>query len=161
MAWADKVNGSGAAYQRLIERVAEKLPEVAAQVRDEVARGRVVPGSKLSGAEREIRDTRMHEAKVGRIAKADVVSVEYSADEQLALLMGALMCLADTMLSSRQAIAGLEASDHRTASLVFEEPDGSGQTEIALRGDIQSLSDATTTVDRLLSPGLEELGGMP
>jgi hypothetical protein len=34
------MDGSGAAYQRLIQRVAEGFPEVAMQVRDEVARGR-------------------------------------------------------------------------------------------------------------------------
>jgi hypothetical protein len=152
---------SGAAYQLLIERVAEQFPEVAAQVRDEVARGRVVLGSQLSGAERELRETRMREAKVGKIAKADVVSVEYSDDEQLALLLGAIICLAETMLSSRQAVVALETRDQLTASLVFEEPDGSGHTEIALQQDIRSLRDAAAAVDRLLSPALEELGGVP
>jgi hypothetical protein len=103
----------------------------------------------------------MLEAKVGKIAKADVVSVEYSDDEQLALLLGAIICFAETMLSSRQAVAALETPDQLTASLVFEEPDGSGRTEIALQQDIRSLRDAAATVDRLLSPGLEELGGAP
>ena len=101
------MDGSGAAYQHLIQRVAETLPEVAAQVRDEIARGRVVPGSKLSPPERKERETRMSEAKVGRLAQADVASVPYTDDERLALLVDALLRAGNTMYSSRDALLRL------------------------------------------------------
>ena len=69
------MDGSGEAYQLLMQRLGEALPDVAAQVRDEVARGRVIPSWKLSRPEREEREARMTEAKVGRLANADVASV--------------------------------------------------------------------------------------
>jgi hypothetical protein len=101
------MDGSGEAYQYLIQRLGEVLPDVAAKIQAEVARGRVVAGSKLSSAEREARETRMHEANVGRIAQADVAPVAYTDDERLALLVDSLIRVAATMQSSRHALLAL------------------------------------------------------
>lgn len=154
------MNGSGQAYQQLIQRVAEALPEVAAQVRDEVARGRIVAGSKLSSTEREEREIRMLEAKVGKIAKADVVSVPYNDDERLALLVDSLIRVAFTMRSSRQALAELHTG-LQTGPVAFEEPDGSERVEVLLSEEVSSSVDVAEAVDRLLATALEELGGTP
>jgi len=153
------MDGSGDAYQYLIQRVSEALPDIAAQVREEVGRGRVVLGSKLPTTDRHVRETRMERANVGKIGKSDVLSVEYTDDEKLALLIDAVMCLAGTMLTSREAVAHL--GDHLDAPLVFEEPDGSDRVEITLDQDIGSLSEKVAMVNLLLAPSLEELGRVP
>lgn len=153
------MDGSGEAYQYLIRRMSEALPDIAIQVSEEVGRGRIVLGSKLPTIERLARDTQMEEANVGKLAKADVVSVEYSDDEKLSLLISAIKCLAETMQASRQAVD--ELRDRSDASLVFEEPDGSGRIAISLHQEVSSLSDATGLVNRLLLPALDELGQVP
>ena len=99
-----------------MQRLAEALPDVAAQVRDEVARGRVVPSSKLSTPEHEERETRMTEAKVDRLANADVASVPYSDDERLAVLIDALIRTATTMLASRRHCSSSPADTTRPSS---------------------------------------------
>ena len=153
------MDGSGDAYQHLIQRISERLPDIATQVREEVGRGRVVLGSKLATTDRHVRETRMEQANVGKIAKSDVISVEYNDDEKLALLIDAVMCLAGTMLTSREAVVHL--GDRADAPLVFEEPDGSDRVEIILDHDISSLSEKVALVNRLLVPALEELGRVP
>jgi hypothetical protein len=153
------MDGSGNAYQYLIQRINEALPDVAMQVRDEVSRGRVVLGLKLSTTDRHVRETRMEQANAGKIGKSDVVSVEYTDDEKLALLIEAVICLAGTMLTSREAVAHLR--DHPDAPLVFEEPDGSDRVEITLDQDVNSLSEKVAMVNSLLIPALQELGRVP
>jgi hypothetical protein len=153
------MDGSNDAYQYLIQRISAVLPDIAVQIREEVGRGRVVLGSKLPTTDRHVRETRMEQANVGRIGKSDVVSVEYTDDEKLALLIDAVLCLAGTMLTSREAVAHL--GDHLDAPLVFEAPDGSDRAEITLDQDIGSLSEKVEMVNRLLVPALEELGRVP
>jgi hypothetical protein len=63
------MDGSGDAYQYLIQRLSEVLPDIAAQVRQETGRGRVISGSKLPTSDREVRETRMEQANAGRIGK--------------------------------------------------------------------------------------------
>jgi hypothetical protein len=154
------MDGSGEAYQHLMQRLAEALPDVAAQVRDEVARGRVVPSSKLSGPEREERETRMTEAKVGRLGKADVASVPYSDDERLTVLIDALIRTATTMRASREALLGLASEygyDKRV--IIFDEPDETARVEVALADEVQAARQVAETVDAELRPAADELQG--
>lgn len=81
------MNGSGDAYLYLIQRLTETMPDIAAQVREEAERGQVIAGSKLSTGDREVRETRMEQANVGKIGKSDILSIDYSDDERLALLI--------------------------------------------------------------------------
>ena len=154
------MDGSGEAYQYLIQRLGEVLPDVAAQVQAEVARGRVVAGSKLSSAEREARETRMHEANVGRIAQADVAPVDYTDDERLALLVDSLIRVAATMQSSRHALLVLNR-ESAFQQVTFEEPDGTDRVEVVLSEEAVVATEVSEEVSRLLAPALEELGGVP
>jgi len=67
-------DGSRDAYQYLIQRLSEVLPDIADQVRQETGRGRVIAGSKLPTSDREVRETRMEQANAGRIGKSDILS---------------------------------------------------------------------------------------
>jgi hypothetical protein len=151
------MDGSGDAYQYLIQRLSEVLPDIADQVRQETGRGRVIAGSKLQTSDREVRETRMEQANAGRIGKSDILSVDYGDDERLALLIEALICLASTMQASRQAVVDLRGHLGTDTPLVFEEPDGADRIEVPLSRDIESLTVATAMVEQLLAPALEEL----
>jgi hypothetical protein len=154
------MDGSGEAYQHLMQRLAEALPDVAAQVRDEVARGRVVPSSKLSGPEREERETRMTEAKVGRLVKADVASVPYSDDERLTVLIDALIRTATTMRASREALFELaSAYGYDRRIIIFDEPDETARVEVALADETQAARQVAETVEAELRPAADELQG--
>jgi hypothetical protein len=154
------MDGSGQAHQYLIQRLGDVLPNVADQVQAEVARGRVVAGSKLSSAEREARETRMHEANVDRIAQADVAPVAYTDDERLALLVDNLIRVAATMQSSRHAVSAL-SSEAAIPQVTFEEPDGTDRVEVVLSEEEVVATEVLEAVNRLLAPALEELGGVP
>jgi hypothetical protein len=101
----------------------------------------------------------MEEANVGRMGRADIVSVAYTEDERLALLIDALIRLASTMETSRKAVTELENS--QPSVLIFEEPDQSDLVEFSVSQDLSSLGGTTESVERILAPALEELGGTP
>jgi hypothetical protein len=90
-------------YEELIRRVEERAPSLATQIREEVARGRLVQGSKLPEGERQERQSRLVEANLGRIGKDDMAVLPYTADERLALFSQTLLTLAQTMTESRRA----------------------------------------------------------
>ena len=154
------MDGSGEAYQLLMQRLAEALPDVAAQVRDEVARGRVVPSWKLSTPEREEREVRMTEAKMGRLAKADVASVPYSDDERLAVLIDALVRTATTMRASREALLELASQyGYEDRLVIFDEPDETERAEVSLAEETQTARHIAETVTARLRPAADELQG--
>ena len=118
-------------YEELIGSLEERIPSVAAQIREEIARGRLLPGPNLSDPEREFRESRLHEAKLGRIAKEDIAVVPYSGDDRLALLCQTLLNLAETMAESRRAMFELFNSEHmQTARVRFVEPSVGGATDL-------------------------------
>ncbi len=117
-------------------------------------------GEFVSEAEREARETRMHEANVGKIAKADVAPVAYTDDERLALLVDSLIRVAATMQSSRHAVSQL-STEAAIQQVTFEEPDGTDRAEVVLSEEVAVTAEVSEAVSRLLTPALEELGGVP
>jgi hypothetical protein len=172
------VQESAEIYEELIGTLEERIPSVAAQIREEVGRGRLLPGPSLSDPEREFRESRLHQAKLGRIAKEDIAVVPYSGDDRLALLCHTLLNLAETMTESRRAILKLFNSDHiQTARVLFVEPsqggatgleteapgeltggDGNGIIEIDLAVELPAVEQTLALVSRLLEPVHEEVG---
>lgn len=165
-------------YEELIGTLEERIPSVAAQIREEVARGRLFPGPKLSGQDREFREFRLHEARLGRIAKDDIAVVPYSGDDRLALLCQTLLGLAESMAESRRAILELFNSDHmQTARVRFVEPSEGGATgfeteepgepigengneiiDIDLAVELPAAEQTLDLVRRLLEPVHQEVG---
>lgn len=66
------MEGSERAYEQLLRRLENELPDLALQVRAEVARGRTVSGSRIPPEDRQAREEHLERAGFGRIGKTDV-----------------------------------------------------------------------------------------
>lgn len=95
------MEGSSEAYDELIESVAERMPDVAAEVRAEVLRGRSVPASRIATGDREVRQQLLAEQHLGRINSKDVIAEPYDDDGRLILLLEALHTLTASMSAAR------------------------------------------------------------
>jgi len=146
-------------YEELIRRVGERSDSLAAQIREEVARGRLVPGSKLPEGEREERQSRLAEAKLGRIGKDEMAVLPYTGDERLALLCQALLTLAQTMTESRRTLLELTTdNDLPHPRVLFTEPDETDSIEFDLPVELSNAERALGQVTNLLRPVQEEVG---
>jgi hypothetical protein len=146
-------------YEELIRRVGERSESLAAQIREEVARGRLVQGSKLPEGEREERQSRLAEAKLGRIGKDEMAVLPYTGDERLALLCQALLTLAQTMTESRRALLELTTdNDLPHTRVLFTQPDETGSAEFDLPVELSNAERALEQVTNLLGPVQEEVG---
>jgi len=90
------MEGSGEAYETLIVQVSNWFPEVAAQIRADVAAGLDIPAEDQSSAVYTKAKTRATE----------ITTRGFSDDEKLAILLAALITATRTAIESRQRIAG-------------------------------------------------------
>ncbi|MGV9821170.1 hypothetical protein [Nocardia xishanensis] len=136
--------------------ISEELPEVASQIRTEVGRG--TPRSEPSASARDW----AFETFPGKVEPfkrgTDVGVRDYSADEQLAILVDALRTVAATMLESRQVLLQVfgsteNASDHGQIRVTFVDPARAestaslGATDLA---ETQALVEATQKLTEAL-----------
>jgi hypothetical protein len=116
------------AYTALMTVLGERLPELHDQIADEVARGRELRGTDIEWTEREGRDRRLGDEKLGRIAESDVSVFPYSGEERLDLLIDALRTSAETLDQSLNTLSDLlteqSIADRR---IYFQRPE-SGET---------------------------------
>jgi hypothetical protein len=126
------MDGSAEAYERLLSLIAERLPEVAAQIRAEVGRGapRSEPVAPVRSWMLDTFEGRVEPFKRG----SDVSAREYSADERLAILVDALRAVAATMLESRQMLLQLfgpmeNTADEGQVRVTFVDPVSEESTE--------------------------------
>jgi hypothetical protein len=149
-------------YEELIRQVEERAAPVATQIREEVARGRLVQGSKLPEGERQERQFRLTEAKLGRIGKDEMAVLPYTGDERLALLCETLLTLARTMTESRRAVLEL-VTDYELphTQIRFTEPDETEAVEFDLAVELAKAEQALEQVSYRLQPVQEEVGRWP
>ena len=95
------------AYTALMTVVRERLPELHDQIADEVARGKELRGTDIERTEREGRDRRLGDEKLGRIAESDISVFPYSDEERLDLLIDALRTSAETLDHSLDTLSNL------------------------------------------------------
>ncbi len=134
---------------------------MAAEVRDEVNRGRLVKGADLPEGERVVRQDRLTAKKLGRITKDEMAVVAYTDDERLALLCEAILTLAQTMTATRGTLLkmidrhGIDGSQ-----VVFAEPDEaeSERLYINLSDELAAAKQALAQVTEILQPALQEVG---
>jgi hypothetical protein len=150
------VEESGAVYDQAIQRLDEVFPEVARQIRDEVARGRAVRARKLAASEIAEREGRMKDANAGKIGLGDVAVVPYTADERLRILVEALTSLASTMASGRRSLVGL-IGDGRERVVEFVGPGADDSVTIDIATEARNVEAAQLTVARLLESVLAAL----
>ncbi|XVU22084.1 hypothetical protein ACQPZJ_33095 [Actinoplanes sp. CA-054009] len=146
-------------YDELIRRIEERSSPLAAQIREEIARGRLVQGSKLPEGERDKRQARLSESKLGRLGKDEMAVLPYTGDERLALLCEALLTLAETMAESRRALLELTTEHDLAHSRVeFIDPDEAEAAEFDLEDEHSRAARGLAEVKRLLEPAREEVG---
>ncbi|WP_433600381.1 hypothetical protein ACQPXH_00470 [Nocardia sp. CA-135953] len=110
------MEGSGDAYETLIVQVSELFPEVAAQIRSDVAAGLDIPA--------------LDQPSVGYMkakTKTEITTRRFSDDEKLEILLTALITATRTAIESRQRIAGFFGADMDHAEqgyrITFASPD--------------------------------------
>ncbi len=158
---ANSVEGSAEVYEDLIRRVEVAAAPVAGQVRDEVTRGRLVKGSKLPAGERQARQSRLSEHKLGRISDDEMAVMPYTGDQRLALLCDTLLTLAQTMAASRRAVLAF-AADHEIQSrfVEFADPDevDTQTVHIDLEAEAAKAEQVLARVRELVAPVGQEVG---
>lgn len=154
------MDGSGEAYELLLERLFEVLPDIATQIAEEVNRGRLVPATSLPRADMEARAVRMRDFDTNdRVSKNDLASIPYSDDERLAVLVDALIRTAGTMLGTRKAVSELSGASPRNSTVTFVDPTTDADIEVDLAEEISLTSSLEEQVATILTPILRELRG--
>jgi hypothetical protein len=135
------LEGSSAAYDQLIELVANDLPDVAEEVRAEIGRGRSVYASHIEPEDRKLRQQLLSEEDLGRIRKSDVAVESYDSDERLVVLLEALQTLAASMSATRRAL-GHFGRQHELQSpyVVFVNLDEAEPVRFTTATDIASIT---------------------
>jgi hypothetical protein len=125
---------AGEVYQDLLSRIREEFPEVVEQVQDEAARGAPIRLSQLTRPERDERVERVKQWNArAKLAKGDLAVVPYDEEQKLDLLVDSLTTLAETMLSSRRAIAELAAAHGVESAVSFSAPDETDPDTTSIR----------------------------
>ncbi|MEU5850403.1 hypothetical protein [Saccharopolyspora shandongensis] len=153
------MEGSQQAYDELIAVVEEKFPDIALQVRDEVARGRQVSALERSRNEQNDFQTAVIEKSLGRITRTDVAVQPYSSDEQILLLLRTLRTLANSMSTSRRAVVELVRNHaNRDAVISFTGPPGgraSSLDQASISKETELLITAYNELSAVLSETME------
>ncbi|ROO51250.1 hypothetical protein EDC02_6122 [Micromonospora sp. Llam0] len=80
------VHGSAEVVDQIMRTLDRELPDIAAQIREEITRGRMVKGSKLPERIRQDRQDALKAQRLGRIGKDELADVPYTGDESLATM---------------------------------------------------------------------------
>lgn len=150
---------SASIFDELLRLLEELAAPLAAQIRDEVTRGRLVEGQQLPTLDQQERQSRLKEANLGRIAKDELAVVQYSGDERLALLCETLLTLANSMTESRRALLEFtNAHGMPHAHIRFALDDDTHALELDLEREVTSAEAALAKVRAALGPVREEVG---
>ncbi|MFD5164178.1 hypothetical protein ACFWMJ_40090 [Streptomyces hawaiiensis] len=150
---ARSVEGSDEIYDRLMRLLRNRVPELAAQLSEEIAAGRSVEGERLSERERTMREGLMRQARVGRLQRGDVAVVPYTADERLMFLCQALLRMAETLHGSLKSIWDMADTYHVESRMVeFAEPDGTSSVGLDLSDLVPLSARSADEVRRLVMP---------
>lgn len=148
---------SAEAYERLIARLRETLPDVAQQIEDAVAEGQRVEAVKLPAGERlsRIADA---DGLATRISKDDLISLPYTGDDRLRLLLTALRTLSHSMLSSRETLNDFVAERNLSHELVFRGDDiAAAEVRIDAGAIVENESSRLSRADRELAEAIRAI----
>jgi hypothetical protein len=144
-------------YALVMEWLKVGIPDLAAQLDQELKRGRAVSGQKLRREERHERASRLEEAHLPALGKTDVAVIPYSGEERVELIREALLTLAETMHASRQAALKLTMDWGMEQEIRFGDPEEENPSFIHLREETEHARAVLATVRDLLSEGLDEM----
>lgn len=145
-------------YARIMDRLVDQLPDLAAQLKQEVRHGRVVSekGLKQEGRYEE-RASRLAVTDLAPLGKTDVAVIPYTGDERLRLICAALLTLAETAYASRREILRL-ALEFEMSPVVQLGDDLDGTATINLVGETPDAERTFNVVRGLLSDSAVDLG---
>ncbi|MER8096476.1 hypothetical protein [Streptomyces goshikiensis] len=139
-------------FAHIMTQLAEELPDLADQLKHEVRHGRVASEQRLKQeGEYEARASRLAEAELPPLGKADIAVLPYTDDERLELVRSALLTLAETMYASRKAALDIASKREMELTIEFGDPELEELSYIDLKAEAERARIALTTVRELLS----------
>ncbi|WP_326592934.1 hypothetical protein [Streptomyces brevispora] len=102
-----------------------ELGDLASQLDQEVRQGRAVSEEKLKqeqASQYAARASRLAERKLPRLEESDVAVIPYTDDENIELIRGALLTLAETMYASRKAALDVAEAHGIELTIEFGDP---------------------------------------
>ncbi|MFE4371825.1 hypothetical protein ACFRMN_27080 [Streptomyces sp. NPDC056835] len=139
-------------FVHIMTQLAEELPDLADQLKQEVRQGRVVSEPRLKQeGEYEARASRLAEAELPPLGKADIAVLPYTDDERLGLIRSSLLTLAETMHASRKAALDIARTREMDLSIEFGDPELEEISYLDLKAETERAWVALTIVRELLS----------
>ncbi len=138
-------------YLRVMARLREEIPGLAAQLDDEFRHGRTVSGQGLQQEARyEEGASRLAASELPPLGKTDVAVIPYTGDERIDLIREALLTLAETMYSSRLAVLEMIGDLGIDPEIQFGDPALEIPSRFDLRGETERARQMQETVRELL-----------
>ncbi|MEU3904727.1 hypothetical protein AB0F20_12965 [Streptomyces goshikiensis] len=139
-------------FAHIMTQLAEELPDLADQLKQEVRHGRVASEQRLKQeGEYEARASRLAEAELPPLGKADIAVLPYTDDERMELVRSALLTLAETMYASRKAALDIASKRQMDLTIEFGDPELEELSYLDLKAETERARVALTTVRELLS----------
>lgn len=139
-------------FARIMTQLAEELPDLAGQLKQEVRHGRVASEQRLrQEGEYEARASRLAEAELPPLGKTDIAVLPYTDDERVELVRSALLTLAKTMYASRKAALDIASTRGMELTIEFGDPELESISYLDLKAETERARVALTTVRELLS----------
>lgn len=139
-------------YDSIISHLRGALPEIAAEIEQEVRRGRTLNKDDLV---REVRyDERVSKLagqRLPMIGDSDIGVVPYSEDERLDMIREALGTLAETMASTRRSLLNLCHQNDIRPYVRFGDPELEEPTTIELAQETIAAEQAKEAVQEMLN----------
>lgn len=143
-------------YESIMRRLRVEMPSLADQLDQEVRYGRAVSEHQLRHEGRyEERATRLAATELPPLGKTDVAVIPYTDDERIELVREALLTLAKTMYSTRNA-ALLTAKERRMElEIQFGDPELEVTSQMDLQAETERARAALQEVRELLEDDSE------
>ncbi|MFD7781580.1 hypothetical protein ACFV4Q_00465 [Streptomyces nojiriensis] len=143
-------------FVQLMAHLAESLPDLADQLRQEVRQGRVASEQRLKQVgEYQARASRLAAADLPPLGKADIAVLPYTDDESIELARTAVLTLAETMYASRQAALDIASKRDMELTIEFGDPELETLSSLDLKTEAERARAALATVRALLSEGTD------
>lgn len=148
------VNDDSSDFTQVMADLEEALPDLADQVKQEIRRGRIASEQRLRQEEDYgFRTSRLAEADLQALGKADIAVLPYTDDERIELVREAILTLAETMYVSRRTTLDIALEEGTELTITFGDPELEALSEVDLPAETERARVAFATVRGLLSEG--------
>ncbi|WP_280256974.1 hypothetical protein [Nocardia wallacei] len=138
-------------YEAMLAQLREYLPDLAAEIDQELRRGRVATKQQLiQEAQYSERASRLADSELPAIGTNDVAVLPYSEEESLELIREAMITLAETMYATRQTLLAATIEYEMAPEILFGNPEIEEVTSLELRSEAARAEDAVQEIRNLL-----------